>query len=493
LSTPSRTVASPRPASDEDVRDIARLLTEGGDERIAVASATGRNAYGCGVGPWAGGSTFSSTTATPLTQDGFDAARRMLARLTEGERRNEVFAAAAEDVRARLAVLCGLGPAVDIVLAPSGTDLHRVAAALARTAGPGGLVTVMPDPAESGRGVERAVRGLSYATRPPFAQVDQAAEAPTPGQLFAVALREPGEAPRPVAEVDAEVEAACARAMRAEGGVLLVLLDVSKTGLAAPSAACAAALKARYGARLTVLVDACQFRLGPGAVRAHLDDDFLVAVTGSKFLAGPAFSGALLVPGPSAERLRQAALAWRTLECSAREDFPDGWAGRALLPAAFSLGPALRWAPALEALEALAALPRAEVGALVAGFGAAMPALVERRPDRFEALATSDHAAAGGTIFPLLLKRDGAPLTPEAVAAVHLHLRDLALARSAGHLWIGQPVTLGAAQGQPLSAVRLALSAPQLTAFAGQADGCDRLVAQADECLWEIARLIDAL
>src|SRR5207249_7285230 len=114
-------------------------------------------------------------------------------------------------------------------------------------------------PVESGRGVERAVRGAAYADCPPFPGGTQgAADAGPFGTVLAVALRSEAGAPRPIADIDLDCAEACARALRAGGRALLVLLDVSKTGLRAPSPDCAADLKGRYGERLTVLVDACQ-------------------------------------------------------------------------------------------------------------------------------------------------------------------------------------------------------------------------------------------
>src|SRR5437879_276940 len=82
-----------------------------------------------------------------------------------------------------------LSRAAEIVLAPSGTDVHLIAAVLAHSQSRRGLVTVMPNPVESGRGVERAVRGAAYADCPPFPGGTQgAADAGPFGTVLAVAL-----------------------------------------------------------------------------------------------------------------------------------------------------------------------------------------------------------------------------------------------------------------------------------------------------------------
>jgi hypothetical protein len=478
---------------ERDRDEVSRLLTEGGDDRIALDRRNGLNAYGCGADRWTGGLTFSSTTASPLYPETFKASRRMLASLRERSGAG-ACATAARMVRTRLAVLCGLDPErdVDIVLAPSGTDLHRIAAACASGEERLPLVTIMPSPLESGRRVETAVRGRAPDPRRPGPGL--------PREVVPIAVRSSSAAPRSAAEVDAEVEAACERAMRSGRPVLIVLLDVSKTGLAAPTAACAARLKARFGARLTVLVDACQFRLSPKEIRRRLNLGFLVAVTGSKFLGGPAFSGALLIPPAARDRLRVAALPWREMTSSAREDWREAYAGRALLPAAVSLGPALRWSAPLDTMAALNRIPSDALAHFVDAFGTALAARVAGAPAAFRLLNPPPAGRAhesewdrNATIFPLLLLRAGALLDADAVAFVFERLRTIAQERNAGHLWVGQPVVVGEARGRPVAALRLALSAQHLLAYACEADGVGKLMTLADECLWLIESLVAAL
>ena len=98
------------------------------------------------------------------------------------------------------------------------------------------------------------------------------------------------------AAVDAEFAAHAQRIVHGGGHCLLVLTDVSTTGLLAPSPACALRLRATFGYRLHVLVDACQFRIAPATLCGNLMHGFMVAITGSKFVTGPAFCDALLLP-----------------------------------------------------------------------------------------------------------------------------------------------------------------------------------------------------
>src|SRR3546814_12621609 len=59
-------------------------------------------------------------------------------------------------------------------------------------------------------------------------------------------------------------------------------------------------LAVRYGEAAAIIVDACQLRIAPQAVRRYLALGCVVLLTGSKFAGGPPFSGFALVP----DRLR---------------------------------------------------------------------------------------------------------------------------------------------------------------------------------------------
>src|SRR6185437_9357044 len=209
--------------------------------------------------------------------------------------------------------------------------------------------------------------------------------------------------------------------------VLLVMMDVSKTGLISPSVACAQDLKQRFPERVEVMVDACQLRLSPPTLAAYLRQDFLVAITGSKFMTGPAFSAALLVPEAAAERM-QAARAPRALaDLCLQGELPDGWRNAPELKARANFGLVLRWEAALEEMKRFSALPPAAVARFFGDFSATVS---ERLADdeAFEAVAVRPLERTGlgaapswdriQTIFPFALKRGGRAMVPVETLAV---------------------------------------------------------------------------
>ena len=476
-----------RRGTEADGREerIAALLASCGDERIGLDPATGRNRYGCSLRPAPGECAFSSSTASTISAGGMAAAARLDRRLGAGA----APAAEMDRVRRTLTALCGLPPAQaqDLILASSGTDLHLIVADLARGGSRRPLTTVTADPAESGRGVPLALCGRRFGVGLPHGGGAAAGEPlpdTPPGTVMAISVRGEDGAARPAEAVDAEVEAACARAIGGGGPVLLAVLEVSKTGLSVPSAACAARLKAAHGEALTVLVDACQFRMSGERLAERLDQGLLVAVTGSKFYGGPAFCGALFVPASCAERLRAQPLSAALADYSARTDWPTAYAARRLLSDAPNLGLLLRWEAALDEMSRFTALPAAEVTAFVAQFGAAMAAELAGGP-QFEAIAAPAHSPAVEawdsvpTIFPFLVRGPGGVLGSAAVQMLHEQLRS----REIEPVRLGQPVAVGRRAGRPVSALRLSLGARDVVEALSRPGGREAVLARARRAL----------
>lgn len=479
------------PSRSEDAAVLA-LLASGGDERIALCPTTRLNRYGCAVVPQPG-LAFSSCTASSPSEAGFAAARALHAELLAWRSPQDAYGRGAERLRGRLAALCGLPPtaADDIILAASGTDLHLIAVDLARGFSADPVAVVLADPNETGRGVPNALRGRAYAAYPPhggsFAPGARLDGWPA-GDLLTVPIRDGDGRAREPEAVDLDMEAACERAIAARGQALLVLLDVSKTGLAAGRRVCAAALKARHGPALTVLVDACQFRLAPDTLHADLANGFLVAVTGSKFLGGPAFSGALVVPPSQAERLRATPRAPALAGWSARADWPPGYEGRALLPEAHNLGLLLRWEAALCELEAFSTVPPRTARTLLDRVAAAVEARLAD-PSAFQtvappALDRADASSwdAGRSIFPFLIRRDGAGLSALETQRAYEQLRD-----DCDPVRLGQPVAVAMRETGPVAALRLAIGARQIVDASRTEAAAGLLVTQAVHALDRVA------
>ena len=453
------------PAAASKLPDTARLLVAGGDGRLALDPATGLNRYLCRPFPDPELLDFGSSTASVVSEAGFAAAGRLRDRLSEAlSRQPEDAVYAGEQVRIReaLLALCGIpaceGP--EVLFAGSGTDLHRTAARMAGGGKAGHLRAIVVDAAETGSGVPEALRGRRYP-----AAVDGLGQADGV-EVVHVPVRQADGRPRPARQVDACVTALADEAVSEGRAVLLILVDVSKTGLIAPSPACALALSRRHGDALCVLVDACQFRLAPATLRAYLDQGFAVALTGSKFMAGPVFSGAMLVPQASG---------WR--RAPAEQPNP---------------GLLLRWEAALEGMRAFSALDAADVGTFLRAFTGAVGErlrasscfvpMAQPKPDREPLVAGGWDAEP--SIIPFLVNHaDGTPFDRDESRLLYRWLQmdmgDMPVFQADGaaralaslRCQFGQPVACGQRAGVPVAALRLSASARSVTeAMAGRAD-----------------------
>jgi hypothetical protein len=238
-----------------------------------------------------------------------------------------------------------------------------------------------------------------------------------------------------------------------------------------------------------VLVDACQFRLGCAGLRRYLDHGFAVAVTGSKFVGGPAFCGALILPERLARRLKSAPIApWLGDYCG-RDDWPAGFVGRGVLPDLPNLGLALRWRAALCELAAFRRLPEPQVAAALAELAQVVQGRLELHP-RFEPLATPLPRRFGPpgwdavpSIFPFLVRHDGKVLSAERTQALYERLR-----AAPSPIRLGQPVPVGVREGTPIAALRLAVSAGQLVEALSVEDGRKTLARRALDALDAVAR-----
>ena len=449
----------------------ARLLASGGDERIVLDQQRGVNRYGCAPTPDPDLLDFASATASVISPDAFRMADRLRARLEQDIlhlSRHAVHARELARIRKELLALCALGdlPEPDIIFAASGTDLHRIAAQLAQAASARPALAIMVDEAETGSGVSAAVTGSRAAI-----------------EVVTVALRMGEGTLRPARDIDAEFSELALQAHAAGRHVLLIQTDISKTGMIAPGYACTAALQHKLGMQLDVLIDACQFRMAPATLRACLAQGYAVALTGSKFLGGPSFSGALMIPAGTAERLRKRPFPAELAAHSGVADWPDSWPVQGVLETSCNFGLLLRWEAALCELRAFRALPEAGVTRFLQSFSQAMQAkfagntalspVPVPRLDRSALLSQSGWDLVQ-TVFPFRLYRDTAsgirPLDAGETKNVYRKLPS-----ADRRCQLGQPVNCGDGP----NALRLCLSARLVVQAVAHDGAADRIIAQA--------------
>lgn len=444
----------------------------GGDARITCDPKSGLNNYGCPPFPQPQVSAYGSCTASTISQASFAAAQALQVRLEsmeDGPDAPKAIEKEFERLRNDLAEVFAVASLTEtaIIFGPSGTDLHLIAAQLS---GSGPLASANSQPllvatlqaSETGNGVPSALAARHYSARAAMAGAVRFGESLSGAcgtEIIEVQARNTEGYPLPSAEIDSHLESMVERAASSGRRMMLIISDVSKTGLLAPSPSSALRMLHRYPTMVDVLVDACQFRLSPATLRSYLELGFLIAVSGSKFVTGPAFSGALLVPPSLARRWKHSPLPASLRAYCARADWPQDWAARESMHEQANYGLLLRWEAALAELRAFQALDQFAVAQFLRDFASTVQAKLSGDPS-FETLALpaldrsplvkSDSWDSVPTIFPFLLRRSTC-LSQDQTMGVYKAL----LAQG----WqIGQPAHFGTRYGNPVSALRLCAS-----------------------------------
>jgi hypothetical protein len=487
------------------------LLVAGGDERIAL-DAHGLNRYGYGPAPHVAEASFGSSTASTISVGARQAAADVYARLSQAlvhQSPADVYEAEMARVRARFLSLCGLGDyaGLDVIFAASGTDIHLYAAELAGSGRHAPLLSITVESSETGSGVATALQGRHFMSRTACGDYVTRGHELSLGNRsaqLAVTARDSDGRLRPEVEVEAEIDRHIGTAASQGQQVLLVVADVSKTGLISPGLASVLRLRDRWAGKLRVMIDACQFRVSPQTMRAYLDLGFPVAVTGSKFIGGPAFSGALLCPPVVAEEWRAGRLPEALGAYAAPAEWPEAWPARRLFKSTANFGLLLRWEAALYEMAAFQAVPQQKLHQVMTTFSDAVFAwfqashrfeLADHRPLDRSAIGISGNWDEIPTIFPFFpgSQKTGYLGTPETEKIYH----QLAQGQGVAYpMRLGQPVACaqrvlgGQRGGQNVSALRLCFSARLAVEAAQSPESLQLVIARGLKLLDHTAALV---
>jgi len=462
------------------------LLVCGGDLRLALDARDRVNAYGCAASPEPGIWNFASSTASTISQAAYDRAALAREELMHKCLLDEVeiaFDARCEDMREELRGHLQLSPRADIVFSPSGTDSQLHALLLARGVLGAQPMTIVVGADQTGSGTGHTARGHHFSTMTAsgLAVRKDGVVVGLAGDSIMIPLRDAASGIAMRADADAAVMRAIEDSLAQGRCILLHIMDSSKLGWRAPSAACLDEIARRWPRKVQVVVDACQARLGRRRLRSYLDRGYMVLMTGSKFFGGPAFSGALLVPkGLSRSIDRIGAIAPGILDYAGRCDWPMAWTAlRSRFERRPNFGQWLRWEAALSEIGSYYAVPGAFRAKALAELSAGIDSMIALSPSlrpvphACEATGADDEEFTHTTIFPFTLLRDGKPISIAETGAVHRALaRDMneeiggsAADRqvAAQRCLIGQPVRLERPDEAPQSVLRLCVGARLVT------------------------------
>ncbi|MDT9597935.1 hypothetical protein [Sphingosinicella rhizophila] len=356
------------------------LMACGGDGRILLEPSTGLNRYHSAPRP-RDILAYASSTANDISEEAF-AHVEELAEEMGGSLSGPAYGDRLEQLRRQIRSAYAIAGDVEIVFAPSGTDLEYVALGCAAGRAANGIQNILIGADEVGSGCIHSAHGRYFARKTALG-LPVTPEAPVPGfgngsvETIDFPVRDQSGHALPSGMIVAKIDEAIAAAALDQRHALIHVVHGSKTGLILPALADLDGLLSRHGENISFVVDACQARITPAAINAYLDRNGIVFVTGSKFMGAPPFSGFALVPQGVAALARPLAEGFATI--FRRSEWPRGWPGADQLPDDANIGLLLRLEAAIFELERFQALGPEEVGRVVLAFHQAVrSAIVER-------------------------------------------------------------------------------------------------------------------
>ncbi|MDX1703220.1 MAG: hypothetical protein R3235_02925 [Altererythrobacter ishigakiensis] len=466
-------------ADDELTGELISLLSSGGDARITLNPETGLNKYYSAPYPRQT-LAYASSTANDLSPEAFGHLRDVLtAGLPD-------YAVHLDRLRTRIRATYQLGEDVDIIFAPSGTDLEYVALAAMIGKASGGIHNILLGADEVGSGCIHSAHGCFFAEETalgiatekgrPVAGFGDVSMADVPVRCTA------GEA-RCSETISQAIEQEIVLAQASDKHALVHVVHGSKTGLILPELSEIDALKARFGDDVSFVVDACQARITIPALHEYLVRGAMVFLTGSKFMGGAPFNGWAIAPRDMVEGA--ATLPSGLNKVFRRAEFSKGWAGQNTLSKGENPGLALRYEASIFELERFQKLEVERIAQVLDSFETAVIGkLVEpmgiklvRPYAQGQENELREHPIEMRTLETLDVSSLEIARTFDDAQAVH---RKLALSG----VRLGQPVKCVRRNDAWGGTLRIGLSMPQLTRL------CALPVREVEEALQQDMQLI---
>lgn len=463
---------------------LSRMLTAGGDRRIWVPAGGDVNVYGASPFPreMLG---FAASTANDISLGAFEHLRGVVADWEPGQALSgAAYASALEAMRGRIRAAYALDQSVDIVFAPSGTDLEYVALHLARARSGQPITNILLGVDEVGSGCLLSAQGRHFATETALVErLDKGT--PVAGledtNVTDITVRDDDGQPKNSSDIGEAIANAARAAHAQRRHPLAHIVHGSKTALVLPALVTVDALHQQFGDTLSLVVDACQARISAKSLNAYLNRGAIVLMTGSKFIGGPPFSGFALVPRSLAT---QKPLPIGFSHIFRRGEWPKAWSGCEALITDPNPGLLLRLEAALFALDQFVALNSNVSEQVIMRFANAAQNCANRLGARLVAsnATEADQLLENATLATLDLSV--LPCQPDLVMAQRWQ-RILA----ARGIRVGQPVKcVRLRDGRWGGTLRLSLSMPLIVALTKLDD--DAIDAKLDQ---DMQRIISVL
>jgi hypothetical protein len=456
---------------------IAKHLSAGGDDRIKL-DKNGRNKYGISGFPEKM-LNFGSTTINPVSELDFLVANSVLKSIEGRDGASyTVYNSIMQDIRDGLRRCLDLDDDVDIALGPSGTDMEMLASVLSAQGGNLLSLIALPDEIGSGSVLASSCKYFSKETPDGKSVIVGAGISGFDEKNIQIITFGRNEI-----ATDVLLNDAVSRAIDGGSRVLVHLVHGSKLNSIWPDPNGLLDMANEYEGSVDVVVDACQGRISNNALNEYLKKNWMVIYTGSKFIGGMAYSGALLVPSGIRSKMvagnkNQIKLPVGLSNFFDRGMMPYRWTvcDRYLQPR-MNVGLAMRWALALNKLEKFKAIGAKRFILVSNIFQNVYKNVIGNYENFLPQLEMSfaplnnddrEDLAHRGTVQAFALQSNGEKLSFELVKDFHNYILKRANETDVGEKFmLGQPVRVGA---ESSGVLRIGLSAEKVISLSGMTE-----------------------
>jgi len=331
------------------------LLMDGGDLRLNIDEIDLLNKYGCRPFPRPEAFTFSSSTATSVSNFAFDKTDKVRSILIRNSLKNGFKNATiefSELLKNNLKKIFKLNEESEIIFSPSGTDSSLQIAAITQIFSDKEITHVLVASDETGSGVSSALKGCHFenttALNFPVKTGDKI-DGFRDVNLIKIPFRDENGALKSSQQLDEEVYDAIYKTNEQGRHIVLHTMDQSKLGYQSPSDELIKRLNTLAKLSIQIVVDASQLRLDPKDIQNYLNKGYIVTITGSKYFTGPPYSGALLLPKSVSKVIHSVknSLPAGLTQYYNHSDWPISWFCSNNLSDGYNYGSYMRWNAAI--------------------------------------------------------------------------------------------------------------------------------------------------
>lgn len=472
-------------------RSAHELMAMGGDHRIIINDEIGLNIYGCKPYP-SNTISYSSSTGSNISSSAYSFIRSYLDYLRKEcgktEDKNGFFINEYEKLRQRIKDFYELDPTNEIVFGPSGTDVEFIALAISRKHNNQGVHNIILGANEVGSGIENAAKGCYFSPETPKGKTVKVGAVIEGFESYDIStaylpIRTSGGNVISDKDLMHNFVVEINNALKENKRPLIHVIHSSKTGLILPSWDTILEMKNIFGKEIDIIVDACQGRLSIYSLNRYLSFGAMVLLTGSKFLSGPPFSGALILPGFLSRRIKNIEdLPIGLSSIFGQTEFPIQWQNPECVEFDFiNIGLLLRWKAAIYEMNKIFKIPNHRLKYVIDRFRDQVRQMVE--DTNFLSLVHEDVKELPdyvyrrspfelNTICTIQVKLLNESIDPTVIKCIHKALYSDLTSLISGEcdlktaIQLGQPVKISDTQEEKNYTLRIALSANQISEMA---------------------------